>query len=301
MAGEFMNLVSEIKLPLKLIKRGKVRDIYEFDEDKMLLVATDRISAFDIVLPNLIPHKGQVLTDLSVFWFKKTKKIIENHLTTADFENFPEELKKYPELKGRTMLVKKAEPLPVECIVRGYLSGSAWLAYQKGKPISGIKLPAGLKESAKLEEPIFTPTTKAITGHDQEMTEREMENLVGKNLAKRLKAMSLKIYLFASKLAEKRGVIIADTKFEFGFFKKKLFLIDELLTPDSSRFWLKDEYSPGRPQKSFDKQYVRDYLIKIKWDKKPPAPELPKEIIEKTSQKYLEAYRKITGKKFKIC
>ncbi|MDI6603428.1 MAG: phosphoribosylaminoimidazolesuccinocarboxamide synthase, partial [Patescibacteria group bacterium] len=277
-----MKIISETNFPLKLIKRGKVRDIYEFGEDKLLIIATDRISAFDVVLPSLIPHKGQVLTGLSVFWFKKTKKIIENHLITADFNKFPEELKKYTELKGRTMLVKRTQPIPVECIVRGYLSGSAWSAYQAQKLISGIKLSPDLRESAKLPEPIFTPTTKAITGHDQELTESEIKNLVGKNLAEKLKSISLKIYLFASKLAEKRGIIIADTKFEFGLFRKKLILIDELLTPDSSRFWSKSEYRPGKTQKSFDKQFVRDYLMKINWNKTSPAPQLPEEIIKKT-------------------
>lgn len=293
-----MEALSQTELPLKLKSRGKVRDIYELDEDKLLIVATDRISAFDAVLPCLIPHKGQVLTQLSVFWFKKTKKIIKNHLITADFDDFPEELKKYPELKGRTMLVKKAQPLPVEWVVRGYLSGSAFSAYRAGKTISGIDLPPGLGESEKLPEPIFTPTTKALTGHDQEITEMDLLNLVGKNTAQKLKKISLKIYRYASRFAEKRGLIIADTKFEFGLINGKLILIDELLTPDSSRFWPKDEYQPGKSQKSFDKQFVRDYLLKINWDKNPPAPELPEEIIEKTTQKYIEAYQRITGEKF---
>jgi len=293
-----MPIILETNLPFKLKLRGKVRDIYELGEDKLLIVATDRISAFDVVLPSLIPHKGRVLTALSIFWFNKTKKIIENHLVTADFKHFPEELKKYSQLKERTMLVKKTQPLPVEWVVRGYLSGSAWSAYQKGKSISGIELPPRLKESEKLPEPIFTPTTKTITGHDQELAELDLFNLVGRKTALKLKKISLKIYKSASNFAEKRGIIIADSKFEFGLLKEKLILIDELLTPDSSRFWPKDEYKSGRPQKSFDKQFVRDYLIKINWDKTPPAPQLPQEIIEKTSQKYIEAYQRITGKTF---
>lgn len=293
-----MASISQIDLPLKLFKRGKVRDVYELDKEKLVIVVSDRISAFNVVLPSLIPFKGQVLTGLSVFWFKKTKKIIENHLITNNLNKFPQELKKYPQLKGRTMIVKRAKPIAIECIVRGYLFGSAWKNYQEGKKISGIKLPKGLRESEKLPEPIFSPTTKAITGHDQEITENEMKDLVGKNLTKKLKEMSLKIYSLVSKLAEKRGIIIADTKFEFGLINKKLILIDELLTPDSSRFWPKDEYSPGKSQKSFDKQFVRDYLMKIGWDKTPPGPQLPEEIIEKTSQKYIEAYQRITGKKF---
>ncbi len=292
------SLTGQTELPLKLRTRGKVRDIYELDEDKLLIIATDRISAFDVVLPCLIPHKGEILTQLSVFWFKKTKKIIDNHLITADFGKFPEELKEHPELKGRTMLVKKTKPLPVEWVVRGYLSGSAFSAYQAGKSISGVDLAPGLKESEKLSSPIFTPTTKAITGHDQEITELDLFNLVGRSVAQKLKKISLKLYQYASKLAEKRGIIIADTKFEFGLLDKKLILIDELLTPDSSRFWPKNEYVLGKPQKSFDKQFVRDYLMEIKWDKNPPAPELPPKIIEATSQKYIEAYQKLTGKSF---
>ncbi len=293
-----MATLSQTNLPLKLKSRGKVRDIYELTEDKLLIIATDRISAFDVVLPSLIPYKGQVLTGLSAFWFDKTQKIIDNHLITADFGKFPKELKKHLELRGRTMLVKKAKPLPVEWVVRGYLSGSAWNLYKAGKSISGIKLPSGLRESEKLPEPIFTPTTKALTGHDQELTEKELAGLIGENLAQKLKEISLKLYQYGSKFTEKRGLIIADTKFEFGLLGQKLILIDELLTPDSSRFWPKDEYQPGRPQKSFDKQFVRDYLLGINWDKKPPAPELPEEIIEKTSQKYIEAYQRITGERF---
>jgi len=277
-----------------------VRDIYELDDDKLVMVATDRISTFDVVLPSLIPYKGKVLTGLSVFWFGETKKIIDNHLIGANFEDFPVELKKNPELKGRTMIVKKIEVLPVECIVRGYLSGSAWKGYLEGRPICGIQLPAGLKESEKLLSPIFTPTTKAKTGHDEEIGEKELAELVGKDLAKKLKEVSLKIYEMASKRLEEKGIIVADTKFEFGMSNDKLILIDEILTPDSSRFWPKEDFEPGKPQKSFDKQFVRDYLINIGWDKNPPAPALPEEIIKETSKKYIEAYQKITGKRFEI-
>ncbi len=293
-----MAVVSQTNLPLKLKSRGKVRDIYELEDDKLLIVATDRISAFDVVLPCLIPRKGEILTGLSVFWFNKTKDIIENHLITANFNDFPLKLKNQQELKGRAMLVKKAKSFPVEWIARGYLSGSAWNSYKAGKPISGIKLPRGLRESEKLPEPIFTPTTKALTGHDRELTEKELAGLIGENLAQKLKEVSLKIYKWASGFAESRGIIVADTKFEFGLINGKPILIDELLTPDSSRLWPEDEYQPDKPQKSFDKQFVRDYLLKINWDKNPPAPQLPKEIIEKTSQKYIEAYQRITGRSF---
>lgn len=298
-----MATISQANLPLKLRSRGKVRDIYELDKDRLVIVATDRISAFDVVLPTLIPAKGQVLTRLSVFWFNKTKEIIENHLITANFDDFPQELKDHLELRGRTMLAKKAQPIPVECVVRGYLAGSAWASYQAGKAVSGVKLPPGLRESEKLPAPIFTPTTKAETGHDQEITEGQLIKMVGDGMALRLKEISLKIYEVASNFAERQGIIIADTKFEFGIrfdiIAQKLVLIDELLTPDSSRFWPKDEYEPGRPQRSFDKQFVRDYLTKIKWNKTPPAPELPRDVVEATSEKYIEAYEKITGKTFK--
>lgn len=294
-----METISQTNLPLKLKSRGKVRDIYELDNDKLVMVTTDRISTFDVVLPSVIPYKGVVLTGLSVFWFENTKETIGNHLITANFEDFPEELKKYQELKGRTMVVKKVQPIPVECVVRGYLSGSAWSAYQKGEPICGIKLPSGLQESEKLPEPIFTPTTKATIGHDQALTEEQLINLMREETAERLKDISLKIYQEAAKRLEEKGIIIADTKFEFGIANGEIILIDELLTPDSSRFWPKDEYQPGRSQKSFDKQFVRDYLINISWNKNPPAPELPENIIKETSKKYIEAYKKITGEQFK--
>jgi len=294
-----METVSQINIPLKLKSRGKVRDIFELD-DKLIMVATDRISVFDVVLPSLIPFKGVVLTQLSAFWFKKMEKIIPNHVITSNFEDFPEELKKHDFLKGRTVIVKKAQPLPVECIVRGYLAGSAWNNYLEKKPISRIRLPEGLMESEELPEPIFTPSTKATIGHDEEITEEKLINLLGKEMANKLKEVSLKIYKEAAEEMKRKGIIVADTKLEFGLFNDNLILIDELLTPDSSRFWPKDDFEAGRSQKSFDKQFVRDYVIKIGWNKEPPAPELPKEIIEETSNKYLEAYEKITGGKLSI-
>lgn len=292
-----MKTIIETKLPLKLKSRGKVRDTYFF-EDKLLMIATDRISTFDIVLPTPIPNKGIILTGLSTFWFNKTKNIIKNHIISDKFENFTSELKKFSELKGRSLIVKKAEPIPVECVVRGYISGSAWSAYKNGEKICGIKLPLGLLESDKLPEPIFTPTTKAMTGHDEAITEEQMKNQFGDELTEKLKNTSLKIYNFAEKEASKRGIIIADTKFEFGVSDGEIILIDELLTPDSSRFWPADEYRPGGSQKSFDKQFVRDFLTDSGWNKNPPAPELPDDVIKETSEKYIEAYEKITGKKF---
>jgi phosphoribosylaminoimidazole-succinocarboxamide synthase len=276
---------------LKLFKRGKVRDIYEFGERHLIIIATDRISAFDIVLPNGIPQKGNILTTLSLYWFGFTRDVIANHVLLGESLHLPEEEREF--LKGRSMLVKKTKPLPVECIVRGYLSGSAWNEYQRDGLVSGIKLPPGLQESAKLEEPIFTPSTKAETGHDVNITLEELHNLVGVDLASKLREVSLNIYLKASAYAEERGIIIADTKFEFGLYKGAVILIDELLTPDSSRFWSKEEYEPGKPQPSFDKQFVRDYLEGIKWDKNPPAPELPPEVIEETSKKYFEASKRL--------
>ena len=275
---------------LRLFKRGKVRDIYELG-DKLLLVATDRISAFDVVLPSGIPQKGRVLTALSLFWFDFCRDIITNHLIPLRLAFLPEQEKKL--LQGRAMLVKKAKPIPVECIVRGYLSGSAWKEYQSQGLVSGIKLPPRLQQADKLQEPIFTPSTKAETGHDVNITFAELQNLVGTELASKLRQVSIKVYLKASPYAEEKGIIIADTKFEFGIYEGEVILIDELLTPDSSRFWSKEEYEPGKPQPSFDKQFVRDYLEGLNWDKKPPAPELPPEVIEETSRKYLEAYRRL--------
>ncbi len=282
---------------LTLKGRGKVRDIYDLGRH-LLIVATDRISAFDVIMPNPIPDKGKILTQLSKFWFAQTRDIIPNHLISTEVDDFPKDVLPYQEaLKGRSMFVEKAEPLPVECVVRGYLSGSGWEEYQKGGEVCGIRLPKGLVESSRLEEPIFTPATKAEMGlHDENITFERMEQVVGKDLAQRLKAVSLAIYKKARDFAETKGILIADTKMEFGMKDGNLILIDELLTPDSSRFWPKDEYKAGGPQKSFDKQFLRDYLLSIKWNKTPPAPELPEEVILKTGQKYREAYEKLVGK-----
>jgi phosphoribosylaminoimidazole-succinocarboxamide synthase len=281
---------------IKPFSIGKVRDIYDLD-DRLLFIASDRISAFDVVLPTAIPYKGQVLTALSSFWFNFTKDIIGNHLITSDVHEFPEELKKYSDiLDGRSMIVKKAKRINIECVVRAYISGSAWKSYKEKGSVCGIKLPSGLRESDKLSEPIFTPTSKADSGHDMELTYTEAENLIGKNTFNEVKEKSIQILMKASKEAESKGIIIADTKFEFGYDDDdKIIIIDEVLTPDSSRFWPMKDYEPGRSQKSFDKQYVRDYLEEIRWDKTPPAPELPDDIVRKTTEKYLEAYRKLTG------
>jgi len=280
---------------LKLVNRGKVRDIYDLGE-YLLIVATDRISAFDVIMPNPIPGKGEVLTKLSEFWFRQMADIVGNHLVTTDVEKFPEACRPHRDvLKGRSMLVRKAKPLPVECIVRGYITGSAWKDYTSGKPVSGIRLPAGLKESAKLPEPIFTPSTKAPEGeHDLPISTEEMARIIGKELTERIIALSLAIYRRADEIGNAAGIIIADTKMEFGLAGGELILIDEVLTPDSSRFWPKDEYAEGRGQKSYDKQFLRDYLLSLQWDQKPPAPQLPQDIIEKTQQKYEEALRRFT-------
>lgn len=289
-------LSTELK-DLKSYHKGKVRDLYEID-DKLLIISTDRISAFDVILPNGIPNKGKVLTALSVYWFEQTKNIINNHLITADIEKFPAEVLQYKSiLEGRTMLVKKVKRLDVECVVRGYLAGSGWKEYKETQSICGIKLPSGLQESAKLKEPIFTPATKADTGHDINISESQMEDIVGVEITKYLKEASIAIFELASKEVESKGLILCDTKFEFGIYDDKIILIDELLTPDSSRFWPMDKYSPGKPQPSFDKQFVRDYLEKIKWNKEPPAPNLPDGIVKKTSEKYLEAYKRIRGQR----
>lgn len=278
---------------LRLIGRGKVRDIYEVDETSLLIVATDRISAFDVVMSDPIPGKGIILTQMSLFWFGLMGDIIPNHLIESNPDNYPPSCRPYGELlAGRSMLVKKARPLPIECVVRGYLSGSGWKDYRAGGAVSGIVLPPGLKESARLPRPVFTPSTKAPEGeHDRAITKEEMVEIVGPDLADRLESISISIYDRAAHWAEGRGIIIADSKFEFGLVDDKLILIDELLTPDSSRFWPANEYEPGRAQRSFDKQFLRDYLLSIKWDQKPPAPSLPREIIEKTKQRYGEALR----------
>jgi phosphoribosylaminoimidazole-succinocarboxamide synthase len=281
---------------VKLFRRGKVRDIYDLG-DQLLFIATDRLSAFDYVLPNGIPYKGKVLTSLSSFWFNYTRSIVDNHLISTDVADLPSNLTQYADIdiQGRFMLVRKAERIDVECVVRGYLAGSAWREYQESGQVSGIKLPSGLRESEKLPEIIFTPATKADSGHDENITISQMENLIGKDLAKKLIEYSTAIFASASEKVESRGLILSDTKFEFGLLDGKLIVIDEMLTPDSSRFWPMDDYEPGRPQKSFDKQYVRDYLEAIGWNKQPPVPQLPEEVIRKTSEKYLEAYHRIVG------
>ncbi|BAU22434.1 phosphoribosylaminoimidazole-succinocarboxamide synthase [Caldimicrobium thiodismutans] len=277
-----------------LLHRGKVRDIYDLG-DSLLIVATDRISAFDVVLPTPIPEKGKILTLMTLFWLNFLKDIVENHLITADVKEYPEVLKPYEEiLKDRSMLVKKAKVLPVECIVRGYLSGSAWKEYQEKGEICGLKLPKGLRESDKLPEPIFTPSTKAELGkHDINISFEEMKRITGEEVAEKVKEISLNLYKKASSYAETRGIIIADTKFEFGVYKDKLILVDEVLTPDSSRFWPKEEYQPGRHQKSFDKQFIRDWLKNSGWKDGSPPPEIPSEIVHKTREKYLEALRRL--------
>ncbi len=279
---------------LKLQCRGKVRDIYEWDKC-LLVVTTDRISAFDVIMPNPIPGKGKILTRMSVFWFNMMTDIVENHLLSTDPFDFPGECGPYrEELAGRAMLVKKAKPFPVECVVRGYLSGSGWKDYLENWTVSGIKLPPGLKESARLSEPLFTPSTKAPEGkHDMPITRIEMEDTIGSEETKKIIEKSLAIYARASRHAEEAGIVIADTKMEFGIIEDRLILIDELLTPDSSRFWPRNDYEEGRPQKSFDKQFLRDYLLSIKWNQKPPAPNLPDEIIEQTRKKYEEALNRL--------
>ncbi|MGA3280946.1 MAG: phosphoribosylaminoimidazolesuccinocarboxamide synthase [Smithella sp.] len=279
---------------LNLIGRGKVRDIYSV-KNYLLIVTTDRISAFDVIMPNPVPEKGIILNRMSAFWFDKMKDIIGNHIVSTNPAEFPEECAPHRKvLEGRSMLVKKASPLPVECIVRGYLSGSGWKDYQKNKTVSGIRLPDGLKESSKLPHPVFTPTTKAPEGeHDSPINRKEMEDLIGAELTDKVIKTSLLIYERAAAIALKAGMIIADTKMEFGLIGTELILIDELLTPDSSRFWPADDYEEGRAQKSFDKQFLRDYLISIKWNQKPPAPELPPEIIENTRKKYEEALKRL--------
>ncbi len=282
---------------LSLIHRGKVRDVYRIGDSRMLLVATDRISAFDCVMPNPIPLKGEVLTALSVFWFDKLKDITNHHLITSNFNEMPPEVRHTEELRGRSLLVKKTEVFPVECVVRGYLEGSGWKDYRATGEICGHKLPAGLRQCDKLPEPIFTPATKAATGHDENISESEFAGIVGEETARKLKSLTLNIYKTASVYALTRGIIIADTKFEFGLDESgEIILIDEVLTPDSSRFWSVETYLPGQAQPSFDKQFVREYLETLDWNKQPPAPELPTEIVEATTSRYLEAFRILTGK-----
>ncbi len=281
---------------LTLMKKGKVRDMYDLG-DALLMVATDRISAFDVIMTDPIPDKGKILTQISLFWFQTLAPVVDNHLITADAAAYPASCRPYASLlKGRSMLVKKAEPLPIECVVRGYLSGSGWKAYQETGSVCGIRLPAGLKESDRLPEPVFTPSTKEELGsHDINIDFDEAVRRIGKPLAERVRDLSLALYQKGADLAEQRGIIIADTKFEFGLVDDALILIDEVLTPDSSRFWPKAEYRPGGPQKSFDKQYLRDYLDSIRFNKKPPAPPLPKDVIDNTRAKYMEALKSLTG------
>jgi len=290
-------VVTKTEFPdISLLNRGKVRDIYEVD-GKILLVATDRISAFDCILANGIPNKGRVLTSLSKFWFDRMKDVVDNHVISVDVGEYPPALAPYKEiLRGRSMLVKKAPPYPIECVVRGYLAGSATKEYKQTGSVCGIKLPAGLRESEKLSEPIFTPATKAESGHDINISQEEMADIIGKEAADILKEKSLAIYSAASEYAASRGLIISDTKFEFGEYEGKTIIIDELLTPDSSRYWLAEDYEAGKPQTNFDKQYVRDYLEGLDWDKTPPAPELPPDVVARTEQLYKQAYKLITGK-----
>lgn len=292
-------LYTEFK-DLKLYKRGKVRDVYDLG-DTLLVISTDRISCFDVVLPCGIPHKGRVLNGLSVFWFDFLKDVTGNHFITADTGKYPGELQKYTEcLRGRSMLVKKTKPLPVECVVRGYLSGSGWKEYKEKGSVCKIKLPQGLVESGKLPQVLFTPSTKEDAGHDINVDQAYVESIVGQETAAKLKNTSIAIYDKASLYALSRGIIVADTKFEFGIDDGRIILIDEALTPDSSRFWPSGQYAPGRPQPSFDKQFVRDYLESLDWDKNPPAPALPQDVIQKTSLKYLEAFKRLTGREMDL-
>ena len=289
--------VLQLDLPgIKKVRSGKVREVFDLG-DAFLLVASDRISAFDVIMPNGIPRKGEVLTQISHFWFARFASLVPNHLLAGANDPLPANLQPYAALlAGRSMIVKKAKPLAIECIVRGYLSGSGWKEYKKSQTVCGIQLPAGLTESAELPEPIFTPSTKAEAGHDENISFAEAEKIVGSDLARQARDLSLTIYKAGRDYARQRGIIIADTKFEFGLFEGKLILIDEVLTPDSSRFWPADQYVPGQGQPSFDKQFVRDYLETLTWDKNPPGPALPEEVVNKTSAKYLDAYERLTGK-----
>ncbi|MBL8176029.1 MAG: phosphoribosylaminoimidazolesuccinocarboxamide synthase [Bryobacterales bacterium] len=292
------NILLESSLPgIPLVARGKVRDVYAIGEDRLLIVATDRISAFDCILGSPIPGKGRVLTQLSLFWFDFFARDVKTHLLTADVNQYPSQLQPFaPQLEGRSMLVRRAKMFDAECVARGYVSGSGWKDYQATGAICGIALPAGLQESAKLPQPIFTPATKAQSGHDLNISFNEFRTVVGANMADTLRDTTLAIYDKAAGYARSRGIILADTKFEFGLVNGELVLADEVLTPDSSRFWPADTYAPGGPQKSYDKQFVRDYLETLDWDKRPPAPALPADIVAKTRAKYYEAYRVLTGK-----
>ena len=292
--------VWETKLPLPFVGRGKVRDIYAVGSDKLLIVTTDRLSAFDVVLPDPIPYKGQVLTQISVFWFDFLKSVVPNHLITAEVEemDLPKDVKqKFASvLEGRSMLVKKAKPLPIEAVVRGYITGSGWKDYQKNGEVCGHKLPSGLRQCDKFARPLFTPATKAEVGHDENIDFKQTAKTIGEELARKVEKLAIALYEKGRDYADGRGILIADTKFEFGIYENEVILIDEALTPDSSRFWPKKGYEPGHDQPSFDKQIVRNYLLTLAWDQKPPGPKLPPEIIEKTSQAYREIYQKLTGK-----
>jgi phosphoribosylaminoimidazole-succinocarboxamide synthase len=293
-----MLTVLQTSLPdLPLVARGKVRDVYSVDDDKLLMIATDRISAFDCVLGSPIPGKGVILTQISLFWFDYLRDLTPNHLITANVDEFPAKLHPYrDQLEGRSMLVHRANMVEIECVARGYLAGSGWKEYKSSSSVCGIPLPAGLLDGSRLPEPVFTPAYKAKSGHDENITFARTSELVGAELAGRLRDLTLGIYSAASAYALTRGILLADTKFEFGFFGDRLILGDEVLTPDSSRFWPASEHKPGGAQPSFDKQFVRDYLETLTWDKRPPAPELPEEIVRKTQQKYLEAYTRLTGR-----
>jgi len=292
------NTLLSLDLPgIRKLKSGKVREVFDLD-DHLLFVATDRISAFDVIMPNGIPRKGEVLTQISYFWFAQTESFQPNHLMSRPGDGLPPNLQPFAETLGRrSMIVKKAKPLAIECVVRGYLAGSGWKEYRERQSVCGIKLPSGLKDSSELPEPLFTPATKAESGHDENIPFDEAAGMVGQDIAQRARAASMKLYHFARDYARKRGIIIADTKFEFGLLEGELILIDEVLTPDSSRFWPADQYEPGKSQPSFDKQFVRDYLETLDWNKTPPGPILPAEVVAKTTAKYLEAYERLTGKK----
>jgi len=290
---------SFLDLPdIKKLRSGKVREVFDLGET-LLFVATDRLSAFDVILLDPIPHKGAVLNQLSAFWFKRFSKV-KNHFVTANFDEFPKELQAFrPQLAGRSMIVRKTKPLPVECVVRGYLAGSGWKEYQESQSVCGIKLPSGLKLASQLPEPIFTPATKSDTGHDLNIDMNECRQILGNEMAERVCDLSLQIYAAGRDHAAQRGIIVADTKFEFGTVDGQLLLIDECLTPDSSRFWPKDQYIVGQSPPSFDKQFVRDYLETLDWNKTPPAPSLPQDVITKTSAKYVEAFERLTGEKLR--
>jgi phosphoribosylaminoimidazole-succinocarboxamide synthase len=298
MANSKNETVLQLELPgVKKLKSGKVREVFDLG-DRLLFVATDRLSAFDVIMPNGIPRKGEVLTQISYFWFEQTESFQPNHLLSRAGDPLPKNLQPFADkIARRSMIVKKAKPLAIECVVRGYLAGSGWKEYRNSQTVCGIKLPPGLKESSELPEPIFTPATKAETGHDENISFAEAAKIVGDDIAGQARAASLRIYNSARDYARQRGIIIADTKFEFGMDNGKLILIDEVLTPDSSRFWPADQYQPGKGQPSFDKQFVRDYLETLDWNKTPPGPMLPPEVVAKTSATYLEAYERLTGRK----